>query len=152
MHYIENGYIIMSTVGFHYKRDLIVLNAFNGITIIKCSEHSQTLDPCTSGVFPPLSTIPHRLLSRNQSATLADVLDTPLQPGERNMEKPQCKQCDARVSWRLLTPPNVQNFHPHHCASPSTNCLVTFPDFRYSFICLFKQWVSGRVTALLVWE
>ena len=54
----------MPTVGFHYKRDLIVLNAFNGITIIKCSEHSQTLNPCTSGVFPPLSTIPHRLLSR----------------------------------------------------------------------------------------
>ena len=62
--YIENGYIIMSTVGFRYKRDLIVLNAFDGITSIKCSEHSQTLkSPALLGIFPPLSTIPHRLLS-----------------------------------------------------------------------------------------
>lgn len=51
--YIENGYIIMSTVGFRYKRDLIVLNAFDGITIIKCSEHSQTLkSPALLGIFP----------------------------------------------------------------------------------------------------
>lgn len=55
----------MPTVGFRYKRDLIVLNAFNGITIIKCSEHSQTLkSPGILGGFPLLSTIPHRLLSR----------------------------------------------------------------------------------------